>query len=418
MLGNVQGASLHNSGVVLFHHRTTTERSIVLGNGTTSIPVAATSASDASLERPLINRADPMLEFAYHELSGGQNAIIRGAPLTTYTTIAEEGPTFERVESHISSISNAGVVGFAATPVGGVSTLYTSTGGAPTVVADASGEFHFFYQIAVSNAGAAFSVTLDTGPVVGVFNGPSTLNDKVVVTGEAIPGYPSTVSFIELSPEGMNDRGQIALHVGFLDGTERILRADPIGSLDLVHESDLAVGALKTDTFSVISQAMSTPQGDEVLEFDYYFATTGGELTVMLEDQVLARIPARDQLANGFTTVQIPVDVQAMFPVPPDELLLKFTLFGTGETTGLLIDNVRFGDIENGDFGRADGGVGVVASPFVIPEPAGWLTALVAFALGLLYLVCRSTRSVKTGCAIRSRANAVVHRPRLISRSI
>jgi hypothetical protein len=407
---SLDGVSLNNAGSVAFWGTSAddSQELIAAANGASTVFVdAAPSAAIRNLKLPVINRAGPAFEVAYAVVGPGPAAVIKGNSLTK-TTIAEVGPTFSTVEE-IVSISDAGVVGFVATPVGGLSTVYTGTGGSPAFVANTSAEYDSFDAVAVSNAGVAFLAKLDLSGVRGVFTGPHVIDDKVLREGDSIPGYPSTVKSVELGPEAMNDNGQIALHVGFEDGTNRILRADPIGDLHLVHESDRAVAALKTDTFSSISQALSTPQGDELLEFDYFFATTGGELTVSLEDEVLARIPARDQLADGFAHIKIPVDVHALFPVPPDELLLKFTLAGTGETSGMLIDNVRFGDIENGDFGRGslfgwqseygdDGGVGVAVSPFAVAEPVGMLMALIAAAAAPLCQARRRSAALIARC--------------------
>jgi len=221
--------------------------------------------------------------------------------------------------------------------------------------------------------------------------------------GDTIPGYPSTVESVQIGRQAINDNGQIAMLVHFADGTERILRADPF-ILAFIKETFYATGniffpgaiELGADASCSMSQAISIPGGTEDLSFDYFFPATTGQLTVTLEGEILAQIAAPDVLADGLTTFQMPVDISGLFSGPLDAALLEFSLSGGRDPAGLILDNILFSTLENGDFGTGDltgwqisftdgGSVGVGVDPFsstaVVPEPAAILLALLGLAL-------------------------------------
>ncbi len=134
------------------------------------------------------------------------------------------------------------------------------------------------------------------------------------------------------------------------------------------------------------------------LQFDYYFATTSGELQVKLDGAVLATFSAPEILSDRFTTVSLPINLRELFDQPPERLELEFLLAGDGQISSLLLDNVSWAGLANGDFSRgdlrgwttefgADGFVGVYAGSETpsVPEPTSialWLSGGLLTCLG------------------------------------
>lgn len=112
---------------------------------------------------------------------------------------------------------------------GGRQSLFTGTGAVPNVItptADTSGPFANFGSTYSINAGgtAAFFATTDSGSD-GIFTGPDPVIDKVIESGDLLFG--DTVTFVDISSQGLNDAGQIAFSFELNDGTRGIARATP-----------------------------------------------------------------------------------------------------------------------------------------------------------------------------------------------
>jgi hypothetical protein len=407
---SVDGSSINNAGAVAFRGRNsnTGQEFIAAGAGGNVVYVHVVS-QPWKLGFPMMRAESPTLEMVWW--SGIWGDPLGGDPPTfpridkggslNHTTIAEGQPLSPQfLELHNGpSISNSGDVSFSGKLAGGGEGIFYGNGGANTLVADTTGEFDWFYHAtAISATGVAFNASLDISGG-GVFTGPNILTDKVLAYGDTIAGYPSTVESVSVSSHGMNDKGQIALLVRFADGTHRILRADPF-ILSKVLEWLFAVASMKSQqSASVISQIVPIPLGAEDLSFDYHFPTTTGQLVVTLGGEVVAQIDAPADLADGFTTFLITsADIARLLPDPPDELLLQFSLQGSSDTAGLFLDNIVFGDLENGGFATGDlegwrtafgedGGIGVAIDPFDprarVPEPAT-MSLLLMGAAGLL----------------------------------
>ena len=160
-----------------------------------------------------------------------------------------------------------------------------------------------------------------------------------------------------------------------------------------VPEGLNAVSAIKTWWQAGLGQAIDNSSEQADLAFTYRFATTTGQLLVKLGDVTLGTVPAPDTLTHYFTAVEIPVDVLSLFPDLPPTLELEFILEGGGELSGVLIDDITFPGLLNGDFGTGDlrgweidapeGSAVGVAAPARIPEP-GTLALLMIGGLAML----------------------------------
>ena len=78
----------------------------------------------------------------------------------------------------------------------------------------------------MNNHGAvAFAASTDDG-VDGIFTGANPKTHKVVAIGDALFG--SSVTELNFFREGLNDHGQVAFVASLADGTQALVRADPV----------------------------------------------------------------------------------------------------------------------------------------------------------------------------------------------
>jgi hypothetical protein len=154
-----------------------------------------------------------------------------------------------------SAINNAGTVAFGAfqdfqdfLEGDGGGGIFTSSGGATTLIADNTGPFRTFGPPAINDAGrVAFQATLDAGGV-GIFTGADPVTDKVIATGDTL--FDSTVtslSFARFSNKGLNNSSQLAFFAELADGTSGIFRADP----EPIPEFSSVLGLLAVGAFGV-----------------------------------------------------------------------------------------------------------------------------------------------------------------------
>ena len=408
LFSSVDSAAINNGGMVAFKGvlASTDERFIALGSGAAPVYMIDVLPPQWEYRNPVISGDTVAWRAGIGEGPSSLSVIKKGTIVNQITIAAGSmvALTFLEVGNGVS-ISSTGNVAFNATTTGGSEGIYYGNGGQPIQVADTNAEFFWFYQVtSISEAGVAFYGVLDYAGR-GIFTGPNVLTDKVLVDGDTVPGLPlgaaTTVQTVTIFTNAMNDYGQIAMRVKFTDGTSRIIRADPF-VLPQIHEWWLSVAVMKADQSSAMSQMVAMPGGVEFLSFDYAFPTTDGQLVVTLAGEELARIDAPAELADGFTTFQIPVDVNRLFPGNPEQLLLEFSLVAARDTTGLFLDNIEFSTLANGDFATGDlagwramspGGddVGVAIDPFytAVPEPA----TMSLLALGALALMRRRPAS-------------------------
>jgi len=176
-VGTLTGAfepSINNNGVVTFTGQGETNYGIFTGSGGAVTTVHGTTQST-------FNGIDDSGRVAFVDAG----VAVRVGDGTTTTTIAEISPTgFQSFDGSGVAISAGGRVAFTALP-------------------QSSGR--------------------------GVFTGPDPVADAVLRTGDVIPGW-GTVTGISIMREAINDSGQVAMTVSFLDGNARraaIIRADP-----------------------------------------------------------------------------------------------------------------------------------------------------------------------------------------------
>ncbi|MDZ4876479.1 MAG: hypothetical protein CLLPBCKN_005899 [Chroococcidiopsis cubana SAG 39.79] len=116
--------------------------------------------------------------------------------------------------------------------------ILKSNGTKITTVADTNGAYSSFSSGNNYNSAAvpptindrgtvAFFAQLDTGGE-GIFIGSDPVKHKVIATGDSLFGY--MVQSVALSTDGINDFGQVTFIARLANGTEVIVRADPLGT--------------------------------------------------------------------------------------------------------------------------------------------------------------------------------------------
>jgi hypothetical protein len=118
------------------------------------------------------------------------------------------------------------VVFYAGVSSGGVG-IFTGKGGPLTTIVDSSGPFEgFSVRPSINDKGiVAFVASLRTGGL-GIFTGPDPVTDSVIAPGDALFG--STVTFVGIERQSLNNTGQIAFFASLADGTIGIFCADPV----------------------------------------------------------------------------------------------------------------------------------------------------------------------------------------------
>ena len=406
------GLSMNNAGTVAFRgilHEG--GYAIGVGNGGPMQLVAtAPSVGFSGLGFPVINSATaPEVAFTAVE-PGGVEGVFRGGVSDPKVPIATTIGSLSDISFSDISINDSGEVLFTAKKALGREALFTADGSSITTVADSNGPFESFGSggLALSNTGLAFFARLDAGYSEGVFTGPNVLADKVLLVGDSIAGFPSTVKQIDIGPQSLNDSGFLAMHVRFADGRKRILRADPLGRVAVVAvERGLnAAGAMKSDDSAVLVQVVDGMPNPTELSFDYLFTTTTGQLLVQLDGVTLATLDAPPSVASAFTSSTIQVDIPDLFPNPPTTFALEFVLEAEGPPAGLLLDDIDFPGLANGDFGTGDlsfwdsdasigGAVGVAVAPPPIPEPSTFVLLSIGTLSVLTFAWRRGRRRIK-----------------------
>lgn len=353
---------------------------VLVGTGGLPVFVDLDPGPNRQFENVVISVNGSSLQLAYRERDTGGNstAIVRGNTLSKVTIADTDGPKFSPStfgEHYTPSIDDSGRVAFSAALDAGGEGVFVGIGSVTGTVVDSSGAFDAFRGVALSNTGVAFKAELDLDGGSGVFTGPDPISDKVIATGDSVPGFPSTVTSVLMGSEGLNDLGQIAMRVSFANGRERILRADPLVALPVVHADAVAALVVITQNAS-LRQVINMPRGMEQLEFDYLFPTTTGKLVVKLGEVVLKTIRAPRRLADNFRTVRIRVDPAKLSTQGSQALALEFSLEGSGVESGVLLEHIVFPGVVNGDFASGnlggweveegrDAAVGVAVKPGV-----------------------------------------------------
>lgn len=123
----------------------------------------------------------------------------------------------------------------------GINGIFVGRDGNLPTIADTTVDFlSFQLHPAISNNGTtAFMAALNSGGF-GIFTGSDSLTAKVITTGDQLLG--SSVTFVSIFSQSINDSRQIAFYASLADGEKRHLRCQPCPAAGTFH---LATGCYR-----------------------------------------------------------------------------------------------------------------------------------------------------------------------------
>jgi hypothetical protein len=93
-------------------------------------------------------------------------------------------------------------------------------------VIDTDSAFEEFRGAIVDDAGRVVLIATPRGGSLGLFAGPDPEADRILALGDPLHG--STIADLAANPVSVNAAGQLAVRVALADGTQLILRAEPL----------------------------------------------------------------------------------------------------------------------------------------------------------------------------------------------
>lgn len=192
----------------------------VSGTGTQTTIADSGSPFGSVLFASSINDSGTTVAFYADYGSGG--GIFKGDDLPDDLVADASGPyaLFD-----IPAVNDEGTVIFRATLDSGGEGIYKGPSSTNDRIVAASGPYAVFSAYSINDAGTVvFAASLDAGGL-GIFTGTDPVAHKVIRTGDALFG--STVDFVSLSRENLNDNGEVAFLYGLADGRSGVAVAAP-----------------------------------------------------------------------------------------------------------------------------------------------------------------------------------------------
>ena len=148
----------------------------------------------------------------------------------------------------ISAMNDASRVLFRYMVSPDLSGLFVADGNSTTLVVDETGSFGLVSESASLNdldQVAFVAERRDQQEGGGFYVGPDAEMDKVIAPGDALLGR--TVLSVGGTKRALNDRGQIAFLVDFTDGSQAVIRADPLYVVGAIADTYVRSGAPNTN---------------------------------------------------------------------------------------------------------------------------------------------------------------------------
>lgn len=167
-----------------------------------------------------INDAGTTVAF-YADYAGG-GGIFTGADLPDDLVADSSGSYFQ---FGIPAVNDADTVIFRATLDAGGSGIFSGPNPTADRIVGTGGPYAGFSGYSINDEGTVvFAAELDAGGL-GIFTGTDPVADAVIRTGD--PLFGSTVSFVALSRENLNDNGEVAFLYELADGRSGVAIAAP-----------------------------------------------------------------------------------------------------------------------------------------------------------------------------------------------
>jgi hypothetical protein len=293
---------------------------------------------------PSIN-TDQMVAFSGVK-TNGDAGVFTGDSLGNFTQIVGVDNLFRDfcglTLNESGSIDKVGMVLFETHLQSGHEALYLWSPGSQTKIVDVQeqdaallGGFAMDYRGQV-----VYELQLDESGESAVYRAPHSLFGRVVGAGDVLFGR--TVFAAHVDRGAVNFEDQLAIWLVFTDGTEMIVRGDPVSRFGIVGS---LIGVLQATTGKGTSVSVSTPIATPpvhlMLSFDLTFLSGGGTLKVRLGDTVVKSIPAEELgVRRSFS---IPIDLRKSSKkgstgTGAGMSLLQFTLSGKAGLTAQIGD--------------------------------------------------------------------------------
>jgi hypothetical protein len=372
-LGNFCGTELNIQKVAALRARRGDGRNEIRAHGplTGTFRIIAVEGSEfASLG------CAPSIDFdgtvAFTATRSGRRAIFTRNTSNLLTEVINDTSTFAGFGA--VALNRQGGLAFTASLQGGGRGLFRIKNGVLTRIADTSSPGGDFEGFSINESGqVVFERSLGANGSA-IFRGPGTLFGRLVGAGSVLFGR--TVAFAHVDRGSLNSTNQIAVWIIFTDGSEMIVRGDPVSFPDTVATT----GALQLTTAMGKSVSIDTPipvpPAHLTLSFEVTFLTAEGELSVRLGDAVIKSMPASQPGVPQ--RVSIPVDGRAIGRDRPFEhaRALRFSLTGKAGATaqiadvaipGLFADRFEADPLSRWRVDNSDGGSAAAVSTARLP---------------------------------------------------
>jgi len=157
--------------------------------------------------------------------AGSRTTVVTGSggPLTTIAD--SQGPPIAPSLGGMTINSQGSVAFYAGLDAGGFG-LFRGNGGPLTQIADTTGSYRTLETPSLNDNGLVlfYADLKPSGAVEGIFSGPDAIADRRIGTGDPLDG--STIQFLHMGSQSLNDAGSFAFAVGLSDGRLGVYRAD------------------------------------------------------------------------------------------------------------------------------------------------------------------------------------------------
>lgn len=207
--------SINSNGVVAF---SAASRRVLTGDGGPLTTIADSSSGFDVFASANINETGEVAFFAEDNVNG--IFLSDGSTISPIVTDQENvGFTYPFDYNNVGSVLVDGWVA-------NVRALYTSDGQNIETIVDANGPFSTFGSPNINDSGdIAFVGNLDTGEF-GLFIGADPTQDTVIRLGDTL--LDRTLTQISMSTDSLNTYGQISFLAAFSDGSQAVVRAEPV----------------------------------------------------------------------------------------------------------------------------------------------------------------------------------------------